>query len=50
MDLNRAVAITGILDTAADWSVDGLLRDFGHIEVRLMEIPHVATWIDDDLL
>jgi len=33
--LNRAVSIRGTIgsDTAARWTVDSLLRDFGHIEV-----------------
>lgn len=34
--LNRAVAIRGSIgpDAAARWTVDNLLRDFGHIQVR----------------
>jgi len=34
--LNRAVAIRGSIgpDVAARWTVDNLLRDFGHIQVR----------------
>ena len=36
VSLNRAVAIRGSIgpDVAARWTVDNLLRDFGHIQVR----------------
>ena len=36
VSLNRAVAIRGSIgpDAAARWTVDNLLRDFGHVQVR----------------
>jgi len=44
--LNRAVAIRGSIgpDAAARWTVDNLLRDFGHIQVIAGPIPYATLF------